>query len=62
MHNMTASYKKFIEEEVAVRDLHNGKKEAEMEIKLDKFSGKLEEQDFYSFKTRFEKKHKNVRK
>ena len=62
VHDMVAGYKKFIEEEVAERDLHEGKKEAETEIKLETFSGKADEQDFYSFKSRFEKKYNNVRK
>ena len=39
-----------------------GKKEAAAEIHLDKFSGEESGQDYYSFKSTFEKKYKDVRK
>ena len=38
------------------------KREAASEILLDKFSGEESDQDFYTFKSKFEKKYKDVRK
>ena len=51
-----------VKKEVEDRDYSVGKKEAASEIVLDKFSGEESGQDFYTFKSKFEKKYKDVRK
>ena len=51
-----------VKKEVEDRDYSVGKKEAASEIVLDKFSGEESGQDFYTFKSKFEKKCKDVRK
>ena len=55
-------FENFVRQAVADRDLSGAKKEASTEILLDKFSGNEKGLDFYSFKTKFEKKYKNVKK
>ena len=55
-------YEKFVNEEMISRELTKDKKEASTEIILEKFSGEENSQDFYSFKTKFDKKYKNVKK
>ena len=52
----------FVKNEIEQRDFLSSKKEISAEIKLQEFSGREEEQDYYSFKSTFEKKYKDVRK
>ena len=60
--DLKTSYEDFVKKEIEERDYSVGKKEAASEIVLDKFSGEEAGQDFYTFKSKFEKKYKDVRK
>ena len=55
-------HKQAVENEVVSRDIGPGKKESTSEIKLDKFSGAEESQDFYTFRTKFEKKFRDCKR
>ena len=55
-------FENFVRQEVTDRDLSGAKKEAATEILLDKFSGGEKGLDYYSLKTKFEKKYKNVKR
>ena len=59
---MFTAHKQDLVDEVKKRDIDPSKKEATKEIRMESFSGVEEGQDFYSFKSKFDKKFKDCRK
>ena len=62
LRDQKKAFEKFVNEEIVKREMTKDKKEAASEIILEKFSGTEEGPDYYTFKTRFEKKYGNVKK
>ena len=62
VYEVFEDHKKIMESEIVLRDLGPGKTESASEIKLDKFTGVEDGQDFYTFRTKFEKKFRECKR